>query len=584
MTAPVRRSPLGDAFHVFDTTLRDGAQREGISYSVADKLAVATLLDELGVGFIEGGWPGAMPKDTEFFARATSGELPLRTARLVAFGATRKAGVRAPADPQVRALLDSGAPVITLVAKSDVRHVERALRTTLEENLAMVSDTVALLVAEGRRVFLDCEHFFDGYAADRDYGLRVGEAAMTAGADVMVLCDTNGGMLPMSIERVVREVLDRTGFRLGIHCQDDTGCAVANSVAAVHAGVTHVQCTANGYGERAGNADLFAVLGNLITKMDLPVLPDGALAEMTRVSHALAELANIAPDTHQAYVGSSAFSHKAGLHASAIKVDPDLYNHLDPTRVGNDMHILITEMAGRASVELKARELGVDLTGRPEAIGRIVDTVKQREAAGWSYEAADASFELLMRDELARSGPEPLGVAAPRAFRLESYRVIVEKTEFPTPTVSSEATVKVHVGGRRIIATAEGNGPVNALDSALRSAVAEQFPEFANVELVDYKVRILAGSAGTDSITRVLVSSARGPREWTTVGVHANVVEASWQALVDALVYALGPDGSASAGVVGAPAGDEIPDIVPVVDDGSAGVGSGVSGTVPLRA
>ncbi|MGS0686639.1 citramalate synthase [Nakamurella sp. GG22] len=548
MTAPVSRpSTLGDAFHVFDTTLRDGAQREGISYSVADKIAVATLLDELGVGFIEGGWPGAMPKDTEFFARATSGELPLRTAQLVAFGATRKAGIKAADDPQVRALLASNAPVITLVAKSDVRHVERALRTTQEENLAMVADTVALLVGEGRRVFLDCEHFFDGYAADRDYGLRVGEAAMSAGADVMVLCDTNGGMLPMSIERVVREVLDRTGFRLGIHCQDDTGCAVANSVAAVHAGATHVQCTANGYGERAGNADLFAVVGNLMTKMNLPVLPEGGLADMMRVSHALAELANIAPNTHQAYVGSSAFSHKAGLHASAIKVDPDLYNHLDPTLVGNDMHILITEMAGRASVELKARELGVDLTGRHDAVGRIVDAVKSREAGGWSYEAADASFELLMREELAKdSDPGGAEVVSPRAFRLESYRVIVEKTEFPVPVVSSEATVKVHVGGRRIIATAEGNGPVNALDSALRSAVAEEFPEFSDVELVDYKVRILAGSAGTDSITRVLVSSARGTEEWTTVGVHANVVEASWQALVDALVYALQPDGTNS--------------------------------------
>ena len=396
-----RSSPLGDAFHVFDTTLRDGAQREGITYSVADKIAVATLLDELGVGFIEGGWPGAMPKDTEFFARARSGELALRTASLVAFGATRKAGVRAKDDPQVRALLESGAQVITLVAKSDVRHVERALRTTKEENLAMVSDTVALLVDNGRRVFLDCEHFFDGYVFDRDYGVRVAQAAVSAGADVAVLCDTNGGMLPMTVQRIVGEVLERTGFRLGIHCQDDTSCAVANTVAAVQAGATHVQCTANGYGERAGNADLFAVVGNLVTKMGLPVLPDGAMAEMMRVSHALAELANITPNTHQAYVGSSAFSHKAGLHASAIKVDPDLYNHLDPTLVGNDMHILITEMAGRASVELKARELGVDLTGRPDAIGRIVDTVKAREAAGWSYEAADASFELLMRDELA---------------------------------------------------------------------------------------------------------------------------------------------------------------------------------------
>jgi 2-isopropylmalate synthase len=531
-----RSSPLGDAFHVFDTTLRDGAQREGITYSVADKIAVATLLDELGVGFIEGGWPGAMPKDTEFFARAAAGELALTTARLVAFGATRKAGTRADADPQVRALLDAGAEVVTLVAKSDVRHVERALRTTLEENLAMVSDTVRLLVDHGRRVFLDCEHFFDGYAADRDYGLRVAEAAVTAGADVVVLCDTNGGMLPMFVERIVGEVRERTGFRIGIHCQDDTGCAVANTVAAVQAGATHVQCTANGYGERAGNADLFAVVGNLTTKMNLPVLPDGALVEMMRVSHALAELANIAPNTHQAYVGSSAFSHKAGLHASAIKVDPDLYNHLDPTVVGNDMHILITEMAGRASVELKARELGVDLAGRPDAVGRIVDAVKDREAAGWSYEAADASFELLIRDELSAADATGAGGAPPRAFTLESYRVIVENVG---GAVNSEATVKVHVGGRRIIATAEGNGPVNALDSALRSAVAEQYPELNDVELVDYKVRILAGHAGTDSVTRVLVSSARGPQEWTTVGVHPNVVEASWQALVDALVYVL---------------------------------------------
>ena len=554
-----RSSPLGDAFHVFDTTLRDGAQREGISYSVADKIAVATLLDELGVGFIEGGWPGAMPKDTEFFARAAAGELDLKTATLVAFGATRKAGVRADQDPQVRALLDSGAPVITLVAKSDVRHVERALRTTLEENLAMVSDTVRLLVDNGRRVFLDCEHFFDGYVFDHDYGLRVQEAAVTAGADVVVMCDTNGGMLPMTVGQIVGEVRDRTGFRLGIHCQDDTSCAVANTVAAVQAGATHVQCTANGYGERAGNADLFAVVGNLTTKMGLPVLPDGALADMMRISHALAELANIAPNTHQAYVGSSAFSHKAGLHASAIKVDPELYNHLDPTLVGNDMHILITEMAGRASVELKARELGIELAGRPEAVGRIVDTVKEREAVGWSYEAADASFELLVRDELAAAvspvanGATP--VSSPRVFQLESYRVIVEKHQAAVTTVTSEATVKVHVGGRRIIATAEGNGPVNALDSALRSAVAEEFPEFSQVELVDYKVRILAGSAGTDSITRVLVSSARGPQEWTTVGVHPNVVEASWLALVDALVYALAPQGGTAS---------QVPDIQPL--------------------
>ena len=546
-SAPLRQSPLGDAFHVFDTTLRDGAQREGISYSVPDKIAVATLLDELGVGFIEGGWPGAMPKDTEFFARAAAGELTLTSAQLVAFGSTRKAGIRAQDDPQVRALLASQAPVVTLVAKSDVRHVERALRTTLAENLDMVADTVAYLVDEGRRVFLDCEHFFDGYAADRDYGLRVAEAAVNAGADVVVLCDTNGGMTPVDLHGVVGEVLQRTGFRLGIHCQDDTGCAVANTVAAVQAGVTHVQCTANGYGERAGNADLFAVVGNLVTKLHLPVLPDGRLTELVRVSHALAELANIAPNTHQAYVGSSAFSHKAGLHASAIKVDPELYNHLKPEVVGNDMHILITEMAGRASVELKAKEFGIDLAGRPEVISAVVDTVKQREAAGWSYEAADASFELMLRDEMAVAG----GQDVVHPFQLESYRVIVENS---ANTVSSEATVKVHVGGQRVIATAEGNGPVNALDSALRTALADHLPALAGVELIDYKVRILAGHAGTDSVTRVLVTSASTPApgasEWTTVGVHPNVVEASWQALVDALVYALRPSVDDAAGTV----------------------------------
>ncbi len=384
-----------DAFHVFDTTLRDGAQREGITYSVADKLAVARLLDEVGVGFIEGGWPGAMPKDTEFFARAAAGELKLRHAVLVAFGATRKAGVRVEDDAQVRALLDSQAAVVTLVAKSDVRHVERALRTSLEENLAMVHDTVAFLRADGRRVFLDCEHFFDGYKHDPDYGVRVLDAAAAAGADVGVLCDTNGGMLPMGIHDVVSDVSRRAGIRLGIHTQDDTGCAVANTLAAVDAGATHVQGTANGYGERAGNANIFSVIGGLVTKMGLDVLPDGCLPEMVRVAHAIAEIANLAPDTHAPYVGSSAFAHKAGLHASAIKVDPELYNHLDPTVVGNDQRILVTEMAGRASVELKSAELGVDVSDRPDVVGAVVDRVKEREAAGWSYEAADASFELL---------------------------------------------------------------------------------------------------------------------------------------------------------------------------------------------
>ncbi|WP_181783906.1 citramalate synthase [Pseudonocardia pini] len=521
-------TPLGDAFHVYDTTLRDGAQREGISYSVADKLAVARHLDGLGVGFVEGGWPGAMPKDTEFFARAAAGELELRHAVLVAFGATRKAGSTAERDPQVRALLDSQAPAVTLVAKSDRRHIERALRTDVAENCAMVADTVRFLTGEGRRVFVDAEHFFDGYRFDPDTALRVLDAAMTTGADVAVLCDTNGGMLPLGLAEVVAEVVARTGFRIGIHCQDDTGCAVANSVSAVQAGATHVQCTANGYGERTGNADLFAVVGNLATKLDMPVLP--ALTDLTRVSHALAEIANLAPDTHQPYVGSSAFAHKAGLHASAIKVDPELYNHLDPAVVGNVQRVLVTEMAGRASVELKGAELGLALAERPDAVSSVVGTVKEREAQGWSFEAADASLELLMRDALGEESRVP--------FALESYRVIIERRAAAEAT--AEATVKLVVNGERLIATREGNGPVNALDAALRAALEPSCPWLAGIELSDYKVRILTpgGSAGTHAVTRVLVETSDKAGEWTTVGVHSNVVEASWLALVDALTYA----------------------------------------------
>jgi 2-isopropylmalate synthase len=515
-------------FHVFDTTLRDGAQREGVSYSVADKLAVARLMDEIGVGFIEGGWPGALPKDTEFFARART-ELDLRHAQLVAFGATRKAGVRVEDDGQVRALLEAETPVVCLVAKSDVRHVHEALRTTLEENLAMVADTVAFFVGHGRRVFLDCEHFFDGYAHDSDYGVRVLETAFAAGAEVGVMCDTNGGMLPMGIGRVVADVRSRVSGKLGIHCQDDTGCAVANSLAAVEAGVTHVQGTANGYGERAGNADTFALVGNLVTKMGLPVVPAECLPELQRVSHAIAELANIAPDDHQPFVGASAFAHKAGLHASAIKVSPELYNHLDPAVVGNDMRILVTEMAGRASIELKGRELGVDLAGQADAIGRVVDQVKVLEADGWSFEAADASFELLLRAQLP-GAPAPL-------FELESYKTSVE--HWGNGVVVSEATVKVHVDGERIICTAEGNGPVNALDNALRQALVSRHPHLAQVSLADYKVRILGWKSGTSATTRVLISSTDGVGEWTTVGVHDNIVEASWHALVDALTYAV---------------------------------------------
>ncbi len=515
-----------DAFHVYDTTLRDGAQREGISYSVADKLAVARLLDDYGVGFIEGGWPGAMPKDTEFFERART-ELTLKNAELVAFGATRKAGVRVEDDLQVRALLDSQAPVITVVAKSDVRHVAEALRTTNEENLAMVQDTVRFLVGEGRRVFVDMEHFFDGYKHDRDYGVSLLVAAAEAGASVGVLCDTNGGMLPHGMFEIVTDVKERSGVRLGIHCQDDTGCAIANSVSAVEAGVTHVQCTANGYGERTGNADLFVVVPNLQLKLGIDCLPEGALAETVRISHAIAEIANIAPNTHQPYAGWASFAHKAGLHASALKVNAELYNHIDPAIVGNAQNVLVTEMAGRASIELKGAELGHDLSGQPDVVTAVVEQVKQLESEGWTFEAADASFELLIMDA---QGHEV-------AFEVESWRTIVEQDA--DGVVKTEATVKVHLNGDRIISTAEGNGPVNALDRAMRRAIVQKYPDLDTLRLVDYKVRILDEKSGTGAKTRVLIGTSDGHDSWSTVGVHENVIAASWRALEDSVRFGL---------------------------------------------
>ncbi|MQA95690.1 MAG: citramalate synthase [Streptosporangiales bacterium] len=516
-----------DNFHVYDTTLRDGAQQEGLTLTVGDKLAIARQLDALGVGFIEGGWPGANPKDTEFFQRAQT-ELSLENAQLTAFGATRRAGVRAADDPLVAALRDSGAPVVTLVAKSHDRHVEKALRTTLGENLAMIRDTVAHLHQEGQRVFLDAEHFFDGYRSNPAYALEVVRAAAESGADVIALCDTNGGMLPDELADVVHEVMG-THARLGIHCHDDTGCAVANSLAAVKAGVTHVQGCANGYGERSGNANLFTVVANLQLKRGMPLVAPERLAEMSRVAHTISEVTNVAPHSAQPYVGASAFAHKAGLHASAVKVDPMLYQHIDPALVGNDMRMLVSDMAGRASVELKGRELGYDLSGDRDRLGRIVDRVKELESTGHTFEAADASFELLLRDELAGERR--------RHFTVESWRVIVERR--PDASLISEATVKLHAKGERIVATGEGNGPVNALDKALRVALERIYPELAALELTDYKVRILEGSSGTGAVTRVLLTSSDGEADWGTVGVGENVIEASWQALEQAVTYGL---------------------------------------------
>ena len=515
-----------DAFHVYDTTLRDGAQQEGLALSVADKLAIARHLDDLGVGFIEGGWPGANPKDTEFFRRART-ELDLQHAQLAAFGATRRPGGRAADDPLVAALRESGAPVVTLVAKSYDRHVELALRTTLEENLAMVRDTVSHLREEGQRVFLDAEHFFDGYRSNPSYAVEVLRVAAEAGADVTVLCDTNGGMLPAELADVVASVLEQSSSRLGIHCHDDAGCAVANTLSAVDAGVSHVQGTANGYGERCGNANIFSVVANLELKHRREVLPAGRLGEMTSVAHAVSEVTNVAPNQHMPYVGHSSFAHKAGLHASAVRVDPMLYQHVDPETVGNDMRMLVSEMAGRASVAVKGKQLGFDLT--PDQVDTVIGQVKDLESKGWTFEAADASFELLVRDVVAGERR--------RHFTVESWRVIVERR--PDGTVASEATVKLETKGERLVATGEGNGPVNALDRALRSALEQSYPELAELDLVDYKVRILEGTHGTDAVTRVLVETSDDEAEWDTVGVHENVIEASWMALEDAVTFGL---------------------------------------------
>jgi 2-isopropylmalate synthase len=429
----------------------------------------------------------------------------------------------------VRALVEAETPVVTLVAKSHVGHVERALRTTREENLEMIRDTVSFLVREGRRVFVDAEHFFDGYRTTPDYSLEVIRAAADAGADVVVLCDTNGGMLPDDVHAVVGEVFAATGVRLGIHAHNDTGCAVANSLAAVAAGASHMQGTVNGTGERTGNADLLTVVANLELKRHQQVLPNGALQESTRIAHAISELTNTVPYSRQPYVGASAFAHKAGLHASAIKVDPDLYQHTDPARVGNDMRMLVSDMAGRASVELKGRELGFDLSNDRDLVGRITQRVKEMEAAGYTFEAADASFELLLREEVEGERGQ--------FFEVEAWRVITESR--PGIEAASEATVKLRAGGERAVVTGEGNGPVNALDHALRAAIGTLYPEIDKIELIDFRVRILDAAHGTDAVTRVLVEMADGESSWETVGVGANIIEASWEALVDGVTYGL---------------------------------------------
>ena len=515
------------SIEVFDTTLRDGLQVEGVSATVEDKLRIAEQLDFLGVHYIEGGWPGANPKDIEFFARAAT-ELTLSTSTMVAFGSTRRPAGKVDDDATLRNLIDAGTSAVCIVAKSWDYHVLNALQTTLEEGAAMISDSVEFLVGHGRRVLVDMEHFFDGYKANPEFALRALEAAIIKGASHLVLCDTNGGSLPHEVEAIVGAVHRHVGndVIIGIHCHDDTGCAVANSMAAVRAGARHIQGTLNGLGERTGNCNLTTVIPNLQVKLGMQCLPEGRLGRLTSVSNHVAEVLNRPLNPQAPYVGSSAFAHKAGLHVSAIVRAKDAYEHIDPELVGNGTRFVVSEMAGRATITVKAEELGLSMDG--PAINQVIDDLKRLEHEGYHFEAADASLELLMRK--ATGWQQDF-------FRVESMRVITD--DLPGADFITEATVKVWIGDQRFVNTCEGNGPVNAIDMALRAALSTRYPELSKVHLTDYKVRILDGATATGAITRVLIDATNGDRSWTTIGVSCNIIEASWRALEESLVFGL---------------------------------------------
>lgn len=514
------------AVEIYDTTLRDGSQREGLSLTVEDKLRIARRLDDLGVHFIEAGWPGANPKDSEFFARAKN-ELELSTSTLVAFGSTRRAGVNVEDDTVLGALLEAETPVVCIVAKSWDYHVIEALRTTLDEAIAMVRDSVAHLREHGRRVLVDAEHFFDGFKDNPQFAVDVALAAEEAGAETVVLCDTNGGTLPDDVSRIVSELASRlTTAKLGVHFHDDAGCAVANALAAVRAGAVHVQGCVNGYGERTGNANLMTIIPNLALKMGYDTIPSERLSLLMPVAHHIAELVNITMNPQQPYVGTSAFAHKAGLHTSAIARRPDAYEHVRPNAVGNAARFVVSELAGKSTVALKADELGIELSNAQMAM--VLDDLKRLENEGYHFEVADASLELLFRRSTGWK---------PDFFRLESYRVISEDAE--SLGSSTEATVKLWIGDSRVVATGEGNGPVHALDRALRQAIEPSFPAIAGVHLTDYKVRVLDTSHATGAVTRVLIDSANAERSWTTIGVSPNIIDASWQALSESMIFAL---------------------------------------------
>lgn len=521
-----------DKVLTYDTTLRDGEQAEGVSLSLEDKLLIARRLDDFGIDFIEGGFPASNPKDIAFFQELR--EEPLKNAKLAAFGSTCKKGIPAADDPGLRDLLDSGAPAVTIVGKSWDEQVTRALRTSLDENIRMISDSVKFLKSEGRQVIFDAEHFFDGYMSNSEYALSCIGAAIDAGADSVDLCETNGGMLPFQVREIVSEVVERfPGQQFGIHCHNDSGCAVANTIAAVHAGVRQVQGTVNGMGERVGNTDLLTVIADLELKMGMRAVGEHKLKDMMAVSQFVAEVSGVSVPTHHPYTGRSAFAHKGGLHASAIARFPEAYEHANPELVGNTSRMVVSELAGKASMLSKAASLGFDLEAQKADVQAILDDVKRREALGYTYEVADGSLALLIMRHL--------GIYRP-SFTLESFRVIVDDREDVgalAKDATSEATIKIHVGNERLVATGEGAGPVGALDNALRMAIAAVYPQVANLELIDYKVRLLDESQGTGAITRVTITTEDEKGTFGTVGVSENVLEASWNALVESIEYGL---------------------------------------------
>jgi 2-isopropylmalate synthase len=512
------------AVELYDTTLRDGAQRAGLSYTIEDRLRILHKLDQLGFPFVEGGWPGANPRDSEFFRLAV--QEPLQNTTLTAFGMTRRAGERANGSAVILDLLETETEVVCLVGKAWDLHVLHGIRATLAEGIGMVQDSIAYLTRRDRRVFFDAEHFFDGYRRNPRFAMAVLRAAEDAGAERLVLCDTNGGTLPSEVAAVVAEVRHQVEAPLGIHVHNDAGCAVAASLAAVEAGAFHVQGTVNGYGERCGNADMVAIAANLATKLRVQALPPESVERLTELSHYVAEVANLVPDAHQPYVGRYAFTHKAGLHTAGVARRTDAYEHVRPETVGNRRGVVVSDLGGRSTLEMKAEELGLALTGAE--LSQLVPLVKDREAAGYTFEVADASLELFIRRNDGWRQP---------FFEVESFRVSVDKREGEAPL--AEATVKVRAGGDRFISTAEGHGPVGALDNALRTALVPIYPELESMVLTDYRVRVLDQKEGTAAVVRVLIDTSDGEKEWTTVGVSENVIEASWEALTDSLLYGL---------------------------------------------